>query len=91
MMRHDARDRSHSGHSLLLSQLGGLKPQKSLRETPGQPTNGGNVQPIESGFRALTLVMNLNWDRLFFLGTIIVGLLAGAFLGSTIGTMAIPH
>ena len=35
--------------------------------------------------------MKLNWDSMFFLGTIIVGLLAGAFLGSTIGTMAIPH
>ena len=49
------------------------------------------MQIIESGYRGLSLVMKLNWDSMFFLGTIIVGLLAGAFLGSTIGTMAIPH
>ncbi len=49
------------------------------------------MQPTENAHRGLSLVMNLNWDRIFFLGTIIVGLLAGAFLGSTIGTMAVPH
>lgn len=26
----------------------------------------------------------LNWDRLFMVGTIVVGLLAGAFLGSAL-------
>lgn len=59
---------------------------------PGSTRTGsGIVQIIESGYRGLSLVMKLNWDSMFFLGTIIVGLLAGAFLGSTIGTMAIPH
>lgn len=54
-------------------------------------TRWPNMQLNENAHRGLSLVMNLNWDRIFFLGTIIVGLLAGAFLGSTIGTMAVPH
>ena len=49
------------------------------------------MEPTETGMRGLSLVMNLNWDRLFFLGTIVVGLLAGAFLGSSIAAMYLPH
>ena len=48
------------------------------------------MQQLESGYRGLSLVMNLNWDRLFFFGTIIVGLLAGAFLGSTLSASMLP-
>lgn len=32
--------------------------------------------------RGLGLLMNLNWDRLLYLATILVALGAGAFLGS---------
>lgn len=47
------------------------------------------MRTIESGYRGLSLMVNLNWDRAFIFGTLIVGLLAGAFLGSIIGTVAI--
>lgn len=52
---------------------------------------GVQMQQLESGYRGLSLVMNLNWDRLFFFGTIIVGLLAGAFLGTTVGSSMVPY
>jgi hypothetical protein len=42
------------------------------------------MQTIASGYRSLSLLINLNWDHIFSLGTIIVGLLAGAFLGSVL-------
>ncbi|GGE16996.1 hypothetical protein SAMN05421774_10490 [Gemmobacter megaterium] len=42
------------------------------------------MQTLASGYRSLSLIVNLNWDRLFSLGTILVGLLAGAFLGSVL-------
>lgn len=42
------------------------------------------MQRIQSGYRGLSLLMNINFDRLFVVGTIIVGLLAGAFLGTAI-------
>jgi len=34
------------------------------------------------GYRGLSLLVGLNWDWVFTLGTVVVGLLAGAFLGS---------
>ncbi|MCF1710006.1 hypothetical protein L0V05_14405 [Tabrizicola sp. J26] len=40
------------------------------------------MQTVMKGYRGLTLLVGLNWDRIFFLGTILVGLLAGAFLGT---------
>ena len=42
------------------------------------------MQLIHEGYRGLSLLVNLNFDRLFFVGTIIVGLLAGAFLGQAL-------
>jgi len=42
------------------------------------------MQTLQSGYRGLSLLVNLNWDRLFSFGTIVVGLLAGAFLGSVL-------
>lgn len=36
------------------------------------------------GYKGLRLLVWLNWDRIFTLGTVVVGLLAGAFLGSTL-------
>lgn len=41
------------------------------------------MQLVIKGYRGLSLILWLNWDRLFFLGTIVVGLLAGAFLGNS--------
>jgi hypothetical protein len=45
------------------------------------------MQAIQSGYRGLSLLVKLNWDMLFSLGTIVVGLLAGAFLGSALTAM----
>jgi hypothetical protein len=42
------------------------------------------MQTLASGYKSLSLLVNLNWDRLFSLATIVLGLLAGAFLGSVI-------
>ncbi|WP_281356430.1 hypothetical protein [Roseovarius faecimaris] len=41
------------------------------------------MQQIMSGYRGLSLLFNLNWDRLLYLVTIGVALLLGAFVGST--------
>lgn len=42
------------------------------------------MQMIQSGYRGLSLLVDINWDRLFVLGTVLVGLLAGAFLGQAL-------
>ncbi len=39
---------------------------------------------MQDGYRGLSLLVNLNWDGIFTLGTVVVGLLAGAFLGSVL-------
>jgi hypothetical protein len=43
-----------------------------------------DMQAVMQGYRGLRLVVGLNWDRVFFFGTLLVGLLAGAFLGSVL-------
>jgi hypothetical protein len=45
---------------------------------------GAAMQAVMNGYQGLSLVIKLNWDRVFFFGTLIVGLLAGAFLGSVL-------
>jgi hypothetical protein len=40
------------------------------------------MQLVQKTFPGLTLLVNINFDGLFTLGTVIVGLLAGAFLGT---------
>ncbi len=40
------------------------------------------MQTMMRGYRGLSLLVGLNWDWVFTLGTVVVGLLAGAFLGS---------
>ena len=40
------------------------------------------MQHIMSGYRGLSLLFNLNWDRMMYLVTILVALLMGAFVGS---------
>lgn len=42
------------------------------------------MQAVMKSYRGLSFLVNLNWDWLFTLGTVVVGLLAGAFLGSAI-------
>lgn len=42
------------------------------------------MQTVMKGYRGISLLLLLNVDRLFTLGTVIVGLLAGAFLGSVL-------
>lgn len=40
------------------------------------------MQHIVSGYQGLSLLFNLNWDRMLYLATILVALLMGAFVGS---------
>jgi hypothetical protein len=40
-----------------------------------------DMQTLSAGYRGLSLVMRLNWDRLVYLATIIVALLFGAWIG----------
>lgn len=42
------------------------------------------MQTVISGYQGLSLLVGINWDRIFSFGTIVVGLLAGAFLGSAL-------
>ena len=42
------------------------------------------MDAVVKGYRAVSLLVWLNSDRVFTLGTVIVGLLAGAFLGSAL-------
>ncbi|WP_306114085.1 MULTISPECIES: hypothetical protein [unclassified Roseovarius] len=40
------------------------------------------MQHIARGYRGLSLLFNLNWDRLVYLATILVALMLGGFVGS---------
>lgn len=40
------------------------------------------MQTIQKSYRGLSLLMDLNWDRVLYVATIAVALAAGAFLGS---------
>lgn len=42
------------------------------------------MSTLEAGYRSLSLLVNLNWDRLFYLASVFAALMAGAFLGSLI-------
>lgn len=42
------------------------------------------MQLVLRRFPGVSLLVNLNADRLFTIGTIVLGLLAGAFLGTAI-------
>ncbi|MFV2001479.1 MAG: hypothetical protein ACC619_00690 [Paracoccaceae bacterium] len=39
------------------------------------------MQTIQSGYRGLTLLVNLNWDRLLYGATIAGALVLGAWVG----------
>jgi hypothetical protein len=40
------------------------------------------MQTINSGYRGLSLLVDLNWDRILYLATIAFALCAGAYFGS---------
>ena len=40
------------------------------------------MQTIARNARGLGLLVNLNWDRLLYVGTILVALCAGAWIGT---------
>ncbi len=40
------------------------------------------MQTIQSGYRGLSLLFDLNWDRLLYLGAIGAALMMSAYLGS---------
>ena len=40
------------------------------------------MQTMQNTYRGLTLLVDINWDRLLYLATIAAALLAGAFFGS---------
>lgn len=42
------------------------------------------MQAVLKSYKGLSLLVGLNWDLLFTIGTVIVGLLAGAFLGTAL-------
>lgn len=42
------------------------------------------MQLVQRTFPGLTLLLRVNADALFSVGTVVVGLLAGAFLGTAI-------
>jgi hypothetical protein len=43
-----------------------------------------NMQTISAGYRGLSLLIDLNWDRLIYLGTIFAALLVGAWIGGSL-------
>ncbi|MEP2029990.1 MAG: hypothetical protein ABJI96_14915 [Paracoccaceae bacterium] len=40
------------------------------------------MQTLHKGYRGLGLLMDMNWDRILYLMTILAALWIGAFLGS---------
>ncbi len=40
------------------------------------------MDTIHNGYKGLSLLWNLNWDRILYIATILVALMAGAWLGS---------
>jgi hypothetical protein len=42
------------------------------------------MQTFTKGYRGLSLIMVVNSDHIFTVGTMVAGLLAGAFLGSSL-------
>lgn len=42
------------------------------------------MQAVVQGYRGLTVLLWVNADRVFMLGTVVAALLAGAYLGSVL-------
>lgn len=47
------------------------------------------MQQVMEQVRGFRILVNVNWDLMFTLGTVVVGLLAGAFLGQAFLTHAL--
>ncbi|WP_300029848.1 hypothetical protein [uncultured Roseobacter sp.] len=43
------------------------------------------MQAVQNGYRGFSLLMDLNWDRLLYVGTITMALGAGAWIGAVAG------
>ncbi|WP_281289585.1 hypothetical protein [Maritimibacter fusiformis] len=43
------------------------------------------MDTIQHSYRGISLLMNLNWDRLLYVATIAFALCAGAWLGTLLG------
>jgi len=46
------------------------------------PCRVTEMQTIRAGYRGLSLLFDLNWDRLLYVATLVFALLAGAYIGS---------
>lgn len=42
------------------------------------------MEQIQQGYRGLSLLWQINWDRLLYVGTIAVALGAGAWIGTLV-------
>lgn len=42
------------------------------------------MEHIQQGYRGLHLLMDLNWDRMLYVGTLVAALGCGALMGSMI-------
>ncbi len=42
----------------------------------------GQMQTIRSGYQGLSLLVDLNWDRLLYLATLVGALMAGGWIGT---------
>lgn len=40
------------------------------------------MQTIQAGYRSMSLLLKINWDRLLYICTIVFALFFGAFIGS---------
>jgi hypothetical protein len=43
------------------------------------------MQAVQNGYRGLSLLMDLNWDLVLYIGTILLALGAGAWLAAFAG------
>lgn len=39
------------------------------------------MQTIAQGYKGMTILVNLNWDRIIYTGTLVAALYAGAYVG----------
>ncbi|WP_165798949.1 hypothetical protein [Shimia abyssi] len=49
------------------------------------------MHTIEDGYRALGLLIDINWDRILFPAAILGGLMLGAYLGMSLGAYLGQH
>ena len=43
------------------------------------------MQTIQAGYRSMSLLVHINWDRLLYIATIVFALFCGAWLGTFAG------